>query len=127
MELKFINFMNRSKQFIQNIYIKNRQKYTVGELSYVVIGSKGQLCIDYFCFKNLSLTLDIMLKKVTGQFAWQDNIGNYVTIAPFSKIHSNKTDGFKSASLKGEVIVFSQVKEIDISIKESLLSFYVDA
>ena len=126
MELKFINFMKGYKKFIQNTHVRNRQQYTVGELSYAVIGSKGELCVDYFCFKNLSLTLDIMLKKVTGQFAKQDNIGNYLTIAPFSKIHSNLTNGLKSASLKGEVIVFNQVKEIDISIKESLLSFDVE-
>ena len=127
MELKFINFMNGYNKFIKNTHVKNRQQYTVGELSYAVIGSKGQLCIDYFCFKNLSLTLDIMLQKVTGQFAKQGNIGNYVTIAPFSKIDSNLTDGFKSARLKGKAIVFNQVKEIDISIKQSLLSFDVDA
>ena len=127
MELKFINFMNGYNEFIQNTHVKSRQRYTVGELSHAVIGSKGQLCIDYFCFKNLSLTLDIMLKNVTGQFSKQDSIGNYLTIAQFSKIHSNLKDRFKSASLKGEVIVFNQVKEIDISIKESLLSFDVDA
>ena len=127
MELKFINLKNRYYEFVQNTNVKSRQQFTVAGLSYAVIGGTGQFCIEYICFKNLSLTVDIMLQKVVGQFINRENIGNYIEIPPFSKIEFNLTNKIKSASLKGRVSVFNQVEEIDASIKGSLLYFNVDA
>lgn len=127
MELKFINFKNRFNEFVQNTNVNNRQQFSVAELSYALIGSRGQFCIYYLCFKNLSLTVDIVLQKVVGQFVKRDNIGKYIEIPPFSKIEYNLTNEIKSANLKGRITVFNEVEEIDVSIKESLLSFDVDA
>ena len=127
MELKFINFENRYNKFVQNTNVNSSQKFSVAELSYAVIGSRGQFCIEYICFKNLNLTVHIKLQKVVGQFVKWDNIGNYIEIPPFSKVEYNLTNEIKSANLKGRITVFNQVEKIDISIKESLLSFNVNA
>ena len=61
-----------------------------------------------------------------GQFINKDNIGNYIKIFPSSKIYYDLTSKSKSSSLKGEVVVFNQVKEVNISIQKSLLSFNTD-
>ena len=127
MELKFINFKNRFNEFVQNTNVNSRQQFSVAELSYAMIEGRGQFCIEFICFKNLSLTVDIMLQKVVGQFFERDNIGNYIEIPPLSKIEYNLTNEIKSANLKGRVKVFNQVEEIDVSFKKSLISFNVDA
>ena len=126
MQIKFMNFISRYQKFIQNTHINNRQQFNAGELSYIAIESRGKLCIEFFCFRNISLKVDIMLQKVVGQFINRDDIGNYIEIPPLSKIEYNLTNKIKKAILKGRIVVFNQVKEIDVSIKESLLSFNVD-
>ena len=119
MKLKFLNFKNQFDEFIRNT--------NVGKMSDITIVSEGQLCAEYFCFTQLVLLIDLNQKKIVGQFISKDNIGNYIKILPYSKIYYNLENKIKPLSLKGEVVVFNQVKEVEISILNSLVSFNVDA
>ena len=127
MELKFLKFKNQFDEFIRNTNLNDRQQYDVDEMSNITIKDKGQLCVEHFGFTHLVLVIDFYQKKVVGQFISEDNIGNYIKIFPLSKIYYDLTNRTKHSSLKGEVVVFNQVKEIDILIQNSVLSFNVDA
>ena len=127
MKLRFLNFKNQYDEFIQNTNVNSRQQYEVGEMYDITIESEGQLCVEYFCFTQLALIIHLYQKKIVGQFVSKDHIGKYVKIFPHSKIYYNLEKKIKSLSLKGEVLVFNQAKEIDISIQKALLSFHVDA
>ena len=127
MKLKFLNFKNQFDELIRNTNVNIRQQYDVGKMSDITIVSEGQLCAEYFCFTQLVLLIDLNQKKIVGQFISKDNIGNYIKILPYSKIYYNLENKIKPLSLKGEVVVFNQVKEVEISILNSLVSFNVDA
>ena len=127
MEIKFINFENKFKEFIQNTNINSRQQYDIGDLSGLEVEAKGQLCVEYFCFTELNLMVDLKQNNITGQFIQKDDIGNYIELLPLSKIHYDLSSAIKSAHVKGEVMVFKEVKEVDITINKSLLFFNTNA
>ena len=127
MKIKFINLKNQFKEFIQNTNVNSRQQYAVGELSGLVVEGKGQLCVEHFCFTQLNLVVDLKQNNVIGNFIKQDDIGDYIELFPLSKIHYDLKSTVKSASMKGEVMVFKEVKEVDITINKSVLFFNTNA
>ena len=126
MKLKFLNFKNQFDEFIGNTNVNSHQQHNISEMSNITIEGEGQLCIKYFCLTDLVLVIDFYQKKIVGQFINEDNIGKYIKIVPLSKIYYDLTNRTKQSSLKGEVVVFNQVKEVDISIQNSVLSFKLD-
>ena len=127
MKLKFLNFKNQFGEFIGNTNVNSHQQHDISEMSNITIEGEGQLCIEYFCLNDLVLVKDFYQKKIVGQFISEDNIGKYIKIVPLSKIYYDLTNRTRRSSLKGEVVVFNQVKEVDISIQNSVLSFKLDA
>ena len=71
--------------------------------------------------------VDLKQNSITGQFIKKDDIGNYIKLFPLSKIHYDLKSTVKSASIKGEIMVFKEVKEVDITINKSLLFFNTHA
>ena len=126
-ELKFVNFKKEFQEFIQTTNANNRQQYNVGELSYLVIEGGGHLCVEYFCFRDLNLALNLKQNNIIAKFTKKDNIGNYIQLSPLSQIHYDLQRSIKSVQMKGEVVVFKEVKEVNITIDKSLLFFNVDA
>ena len=127
MEMKFINFKNQFEEFIQNTNVNSRQKYDTGELSGLVVQGEGQLCVEYFCFTQLNLMVDLKQSNITGQLIKKDDIRNYIELFPLSKIHYDLASTVKLAHMKGQVVVFKEVKEVDITINKSLLFFNTNA
>ena len=126
-ELKFMNFKNQHDEFIRNTHVNIYPQYMLGELSGVAVEGKGQVCVDFFCFSQVKFFVDIYQKKIYGQFTRKNEIGNYIQIPALSMIDYDIEGESKLINMEGEVEVFNQVKEVNISIQKSLLSFNVDA
>ena len=126
-ELRFMNFKNQHDEFIQNTHLDIYQRYMIGKLSDVVVEGEGKVCVDFFCFSQTKLAVNIIQKKIYGQFTRKTNIGNYIQISALSMIDYDIQGEKKSININGQVIVFNQVKKVNISIQKSLLSFNVDA
>ena len=71
--------------------------------------------------------VDLKQSNITGQFIKKDDIGNYIELFPLSKIHYDLASTVKSVHMKGQVVVFKEVKEVDITINKSLLFFNTNA
>ena len=127
MEIKFINLKNQFEKFIQNTNVNSRQKYDTGELSGLIVEGEGQLCVEYFCFTQMNVMVDLKQNRITGQFIKKDDIGNYIKLFPLSKLHYDLASTVKSAHMKGQVVVFKEVKEVDITINKSVLLFNTNA
>ena len=127
MELRFMNFKNQHDDFIQNTHLDIYQRYMFGKLSDVVVEGKGKVCVDLFCFSETKLVVNIIQKKIYGQLTNKINIGNYIQISALSMIDYDIQGEIKSINIKGQVVVFNQVKKVNVSIQKSLLSFNVNA
>ena len=126
-ELKFTNFKKEFQEFIQTTNANDYQQYNVGELSDLIIEGGGHLCVEYFCFTEHHLAVNLKQNNILVQFTKQNNIGNYILLSPSSKIHYNLERSIKSVHLKGEMTLFKEVKEVYITINKSHLFFNVDA
>ena len=125
MMIHFMNFRNEYNKFIQNTHVNRHWQYAASNLSGVAVEGKGKVCIHYFCFNQITIAIDLKQKKVVGKFTKQDNVGNYIKISQSTRFYYDLTKNTKSLMIKGEVIVFNQTKEINMSIQASLLSFSV--
>ena len=126
-ERRFMNFKNQHDEFIQNTHLNIYQLYMFGKLSDVVVEGEGKVCVDFFCFSQIKLAVNIIQKKIYGQFTRRTNIGNYIQISALSMIDYDIEGESKSINIKGQVVVFNEVKKVNISIQKSLLYFNVDA
>ena len=122
MRLKFMNFKKTYGEFIAKTHANSSEHYRPGALSHVTIKGRGKLCTEYFCFIEIALTIDLSKNMIIGQFTKKENIGNYLKIYPLSNIYYYQN---KSVTMKGEVVVFNQVKTVNITIRSSILSFNV--
>ena len=125
-ELRLMNFKNQHDEFIQNTHLDIYQQYMFGKLSDVVVEGEGKVCVDFFCFSQTKLAVNIIQKKIYGQFTRKTNIGNYIQISALSVIDYDIQGESKSINIKGQVVVFNQVRKVNMSIQKSLLSFNVD-
>ena len=125
-ELRLMNFKNQHDEFIQNTHLDIYQLYKYVKLSDVVVEGEGNVCVDFFCFSRTKLAVNIIQKKIYGQFTRKTNIGNYIQISALSVIDYDIQGESKSINIKGQVVVFNQVRKVNISIQKSLLSFNVD-
>ena len=121
--LTFMNFKKAYDEFIAKTHANSSEQYRPGELSHGTIKGKGKFCTEYFCFKDIALTIDLNENMIIGQFIKKENIGNYLKIYPLSNIYHYQN---KSVTMKGEAVVFNQVKKVNITIRSSILSFNVD-
>ena len=127
MKINFMNLRNGYNEFIQNTHVSRHWQYAASNLSVVAIEGNGKVCIQYFCFNQITIAMDLKQKKIIGQFTKQDNLGNYIKVSPSTRFYYDLTKNTKSLMIKGEVTVFNQTREINMSIQASLLSFSVYA
>ena len=125
--INFMNFKNEYNEFIRNTHVSRHWQYAASNLSGVAVEGNGKVCLHYFCFNQITIAIDLKQKKVVGQFTKQDNLGNYIKISQSTRFYYDLTKNTKSLMIKGEVVVFNQTKEINMSIQASLLSFSVYA
>ena len=126
-KLKFTNFKKQHNEFIANTHVNIHEQYDGGAMSHYTLENKGKLCVVYFCFNDVALTVDFTQKFIVGEFTKQDNIGNYIKITPSSKVYYYLTKNSISVTLKGEVVVFNKVKTVNVTVQPNFLSFNVDA
>ena len=127
MRMSFMNFKNEYNEFIQNTHVSRHWQYAASNLSGVAVEGKGKVCLHYFCFNQITIAMDLKQKKVVGQFTKKDNLGNYIKIYQSTRFYYDLTNNTNSLMIKGEVVVFNQTKEINMSIQASVLSFIVYA
>lgn len=125
-KLKFTNFKKQHNEFIINTNVNFHDQYDGGVMSHYTLENKGKLCVVYFCFNDIALTVDFTQKFIVGKFTKQDNIGNYIKISPSSKVYYYLTKNSNSVNLKGEVVIFNEVKTVNVTVQPNFLFFNVD-
>ena len=87
MKINFMNLRNGYNEFIQNTHVSRHWQYAASNLSVVAIEGNGKVCIQYFCFNQITIAMDLKQKKIIGQFTKQDNLGNYIKVSPSTRFY----------------------------------------